>query len=199
MVAVFWALRGGGSGSWGVITSATFKVFPTFEAVLHHVTIVVNSTEDISTLTTLHAQHIFDTDVLHPGQYFYWTATPPKFTWNIDTVFPNTSIAAANATLSPFLEAVSKAGFSFQPLITSASVNQILSGGSTGTGDDLGGSEEVLGSRLWADDVYTQKVTAIGAAYKALFDGGASGFVSDRVSGRVSAAHDSLFSACWET
>ena len=184
---MFWALRGGGSGSWGVIISATFRVFSIFEAVHHHMSIVVNSTEDVSTLTKLHTQHIFDMDPLHPGQYFYWTATPPNFTWDIDTVFPNTSIAAANATLEPFIDAASKSGFSFQISVSSAPINQVLSAG-LGNGDDLGGVELIFGSRLWPEDLYRKNATAIGAAFKALFDEGAQGFVSDSFLGGPSSS-----------
>jgi hypothetical protein len=172
VLTVFWALRGGGSGSWGVVISATFRTFPTFDAVSHHVAIVVNSTQDVSTLTTLHANHIFDMDPLHPGQYFYWTATPPNFTWSIDTVFPNTTVAAVNATLAPFLGAVSALGFPFEMAITTSNINTLLVAGSP---DDIGGIDGILGSRLWSDDVYRQNATAIGAAYKALFDAGAVG------------------------
>jgi hypothetical protein len=172
VLIVFWALRGGGAGSWGVIISATFRTFPTFDTVRHHITIVVNSTQDVSTLTTLHAKHIFDMDPLHPGQYFYWTATPPNFTWNIDTFFPNTTVAAVNATLAPFLGAVSALGFTFDIIINTSTINNLLI---TLLPDDVGGTEQILGSRLWSDDVYRQNATAIGAAYKALFDGGAVG------------------------
>ncbi|KAF8528285.1 hypothetical protein JB92DRAFT_3139728 [Gautieria morchelliformis] len=166
---LFWALRGGGAGSWGVIISATFRVFPTFDAIHHITTIILNSTEDVSTVSTLHAQHIFDMDLLHPSQFLSWAATPPTFTGLIETYFPNTSIAAANASLAPFLNAVSELGFSFEISINQSNINDILI---SKTLDDQAGGEGVLGSRLLSDGVYRQNATAIGAAYKALLDGG---------------------------
>jgi hypothetical protein len=172
MLTVFSALRGGGPSSWGVVISATFLTFPTFYAVHHHVTIVVNSTQDMSTLTTLHANHIFNMDPLHPGQYFYWTATPPNFTWSIDTVFPNTTVAVVNATLTPFVGAVSAFGFPFEMAITTSNINNLLTSASP---DDNGGVNKILRSRLCSDDIYHQNATVIGAAYKVLFDGGAVG------------------------
>ncbi|KAF8528284.1 FAD-binding domain-containing protein [Gautieria morchelliformis] len=168
---LFWALRGGGAGSWGVIISATFRVFPTFDAVLHTTTITVNSTEDVRTLSTLHAQHIFDMDPLHPGQYYRWLATPPTFTGVSETHFPNTSIEAVNATLAPYLNAASELGFHFDVSITRSLVNDILTGL---VPDDQGGVEFISGSRLLSDDVYRQNATAVGVAYKLLLDGGVS-------------------------
>ena len=174
MPAVFWALRGGGPGSWGVIISATFRVFPTFDAIHHTTTIIVNSTEDVGTLSTLHAQHIFDMDLLHPSQFFTWIPTPPTFTGFIETYFPDTSIAAANASFAPFLNAVSELGFPFEISIQQSTINDILI---NKTLDDQSGGEGVAGSRLLSEDVYRQNATAIGAAYKALFDGGIVGLV----------------------
>lgn len=155
MLVVFWALRGSGAGSWGVVISTSFPIFPTFEAVHHHTTIFVISTEDVSALIVLHANHIFYMDHLHLGQYFYWTATPPSFTWNIDTIFPNTSIAAANASPSLFLNVISNLGILLE----------------TSLQPDIGEVKEVIGSRLWPDSVYLNNVTDIGRAYKALFEG----------------------------
>src|SRR5882724_739996 len=104
--SVFWALRGGGAGSWGVIISATFRTFPTFDAVWSVSTFTANSSAAVGELAKLHAQHIFDWDDHRAGQYFYVIATPPTFTWSISTLFPNTSLAIANGSLSPFLNAV---------------------------------------------------------------------------------------------
>ncbi|KAF8527008.1 FAD-binding domain-containing protein [Hysterangium stoloniferum] len=38
---LFWALRGGGAGSWGVIVSTTFRTFPTFNGVYHVANIMI--------------------------------------------------------------------------------------------------------------------------------------------------------------
>jgi hypothetical protein len=38
-LVVFWAMRSGGAGSWGVIIDATFRTLPIFNATLHKVTI----------------------------------------------------------------------------------------------------------------------------------------------------------------
>jgi len=120
----------------------------------------------------LHAQHIFDWDSLRPGQYFYWTATPPTFTWNITTIFPNTTLAAAAAAFAPFLDGVKSLGIT--PVVSgafTANINDIVGGSSA----DIGGSEVILGSRLWPPQTYKNNITAIGDAYKQLFDTGILG------------------------
>ncbi|KAF8577475.1 FAD-binding domain-containing protein, partial [Ramaria rubella] len=176
---LFFALRGGGAGSWGVIISATFRVFPTFNAVHHNDIIVVNTSAQVAQLAELHARHIFDMDSLNPAQYFYWTATPPTFTWTIDTVFPNTTIATANAAIAPFLDGVHDLGFIVQTSVSTAIVNDVLSN----TTDDIGGVELILGSRFWSSDVYRNNITAIGTAYKTLFDSGVTGILGNMVAG----------------
>lgn len=61
---VFWAMRGGGAGSWGVIVSATFQTFPTFDAAISFITISTNTTEQMAQVAKVHAEHIFDLDAL---------------------------------------------------------------------------------------------------------------------------------------
>ncbi|KAF8577488.1 FAD-binding domain-containing protein [Ramaria rubella] len=176
---LFWALRGGGAGSWGIIISATFRTFPTFDAASRFDVIVVNSSTEVAQLAEAHARHIFDLDPLRAGQYFFVTATPPTFTWTFRTGFPNTSIATANATIAPFEDEVSRLGFNMDTTVGVASVNDILSS----TVDDIGGFEEIQGSRLWPLDAYRDNITAIGAAYKTLFDSGVKSVLGHLVAG----------------
>ncbi len=55
---VFWALRGGGAGSWGVVVSATFRTFPTFNATTSLVSMVANDTVALGSIIAVHAKHI---------------------------------------------------------------------------------------------------------------------------------------------
>ncbi|KAF8576042.1 hypothetical protein K439DRAFT_1419237 [Ramaria rubella] len=176
---LFWALCGGGAGSWGVIISTTFRVHPTFDAVYHVDIVVVNSITQVAQLAEEHARHIFDLDPLHAGQYFFATATPPTFTWSFVTLFPNTTIAAANTAISPFLNSVRALGFDVNTLVGMSPVNDVLSTAQ----DERGGIEVILGSRLWSSDVYRNKVTAIGTAYKTLFDSGIKNVLGHLVGG----------------
>ena len=164
---VFWALRGGGAGSWGVIISATIRTFPTFDAVTHEASISLNSSTAVAQLAMLHASHIFDWDHLHAGQYFYLTGVSPSFTWNLTTLFPNTStVATANASLAPFLKEAAALATSITTTVIVTSINDAV-----GTSDsDSAGMDDILGSRLIPADVYHGNISAIGETYQKLLD-----------------------------
>jgi hypothetical protein len=164
-------LRGGGAGSWGVVINATLRLFPTFDIAQHLAIIVANSSAAIGQLATLHAQHIFDWDAPHAGQYFFVVATPaPSFTWLMASFFPNSSLATANASMAPFLDAATAQGFNISTVASAlTNANDALSPNSS----DTGGADIILGSRLVPADVYRHNVTAIGEAYQKLFDEGA--------------------------
>jgi hypothetical protein len=131
----------------------------------------VNSSAAIGQLATLHAQHIFDWDALHASQYFYVEATSaPSFTWFIESYFPNTSLATANASIAPFLDAAAAQGFNISAVSSTLTIaNDALSPNSS----DAGGDDIIMGSRLVPADIYRHNVTAIGEAFQRLFDGGA--------------------------
>ncbi|KAF8527010.1 FAD-binding domain-containing protein [Hysterangium stoloniferum] len=195
---LFWALRGGGAGSWGVIVSTTFRTFPSFNAVHHSAVVAVNNTDQVAQLATLHAKHIFDWDALHPGQYFYWFATPPTFTLTIDSYFPNTTISAATETLIPFLNGITSLGFNATLSSELLLGNDLL--GATAT--DAGGRVFILGSRLFPSSTYTNNATQIGQVTKQLFDDGVAGVLGNLVAGgQVSKnAHiDSAVTPKWRT
>ncbi|KAF7330615.1 FAD-binding domain-containing protein [Mycena sanguinolenta] len=59
---LFYALRGGGAGSWGVIISATFHVYPTFNATSSAIVLATENNTVLASLVTLHAEHVFDWD-----------------------------------------------------------------------------------------------------------------------------------------
>ncbi|KAF8527003.1 FAD-binding domain-containing protein [Hysterangium stoloniferum] len=195
---LFWALRGGGAGSWGVIVSTTFRTFPTFNAVYHVANIMVNNTDQVAQLTTFHAKHIFDWDTLHPGQYFFWIATPPTFSLAITSLFPNTTISAVTAALAPFLNGITSLGFNVNITSGVLPVNDILAGATT----DAGGTLRIIGSRLLPSSTYKTHATQIGEVTKQLFDDGAAGVLAHLVAGgQVSKnAHiDSAVTPKWRT
>lgn len=133
----------------------------------------MNDTASVNKLATIHAKHIFDWDKLNPAQYFYFRATPPTYTFTIDTVLPNTTTAVANASLTSLVDDFVAKGFNV--IITSlisASINDILF-----SKTDVGGGNQIMGSRLWSDNVYRLSATKIGDAYQKIFDDGATGYV----------------------
>jgi hypothetical protein len=170
---VFWALRGGGAGSWGIIVSATFRTFPTFNATFSNITITTTSTAMMGKVVEAHARHIFDYDDLHPGQYFQVTAgaaAGPVMT--IRTFFPNITTSVASSRLLPFINEVIAAGAVVQSQASSLSINKALL-----FTDNVVATNTVLGSRLIPASVYRNPIL-VGQTYKELLDAGTPSYVS---------------------
>jgi len=172
---VFWAMRGGGAGSWGVIVSATFQTFPTFNVTFSGVRIFTNTSKEMGDIAALHAKHIFDWDPFRIGQYFYVltnvssNATTATNMMLVASYFPNTTVDQATAALTPFLDGARAQGAFVQEENLSLSVNDILF-----TADDDSGHNLVLGSRLMPTSTYRDRPEEIGQMYTKLLDGGAT-------------------------
>jgi hypothetical protein len=165
-------MRGGGAGSWGVITSATFRTFPTFNATESVIVITASNAQQMGDVVSVHAKHIFDFGTA--GQYFW---VQPNFTtgtplMSVLTYFPNTSIVDAQKMLDPWLNDTAATGAGIQVLQTQNKIiNDILF-----AADDSVGANAVLGSRLMPTAVYQSQPDAIGAMYtKILADAGPIG------------------------
>jgi FAD/FMN-containing dehydrogenase len=175
--AVFWALRGGGAGSWGVITSATFRTFPTFDASSHTAVITAPTNADAGTIATIHAHHAFDWDPVRAGQYFYMynlTSAPEMANglqgniFAVLTYFKDMNGTQANASMRPFLDDVRAKGYQIiVENVTTATGNELLY-----TPDGSGGSFSVMGSRLIPERVYRENAEKIGQTYTELLDDG---------------------------
>lgn len=166
-LVVFWALRGGGAGSWGVIISTTFRVYPTFSGVYHSIHVALNNSIQVGELAELHARHIFDWDSLKAGQYFYTTRVP-LYAWDVVTFFPKATIEKATGAMQPFVDGIHSLGFTSNISVELRNVNDLLGSSTT----DLGGSEVILGSRLLPETVYRNDTVRIGRAYTKLYDSG---------------------------
>ena len=60
VLTVFWAMRSGEAGSWGVMVSATFQTFPAFDAAIScYMAISANTTHSIYSTLTLFEEVIF--------------------------------------------------------------------------------------------------------------------------------------------
>ncbi|KAF7368773.1 FAD-binding domain-containing protein [Mycena venus] len=101
---LFWALRGGGAGTWGVILSFTMRTFPSFPATLHTSTLLLNSSTQIAAVMTAYARHIFDLDASRASQTVILVPEGPGvFFLQLETFFPNATSADSAAT-EPFLD-----------------------------------------------------------------------------------------------
>ncbi|KAJ7266450.1 FAD-binding domain-containing protein [Mycena haematopus] len=208
---LFFALRGGGAGSWGVIVSATFRTYPTFNATFSLIEIAASSNAAAAALAGVHAQHIFDFDPVHGGQYFYLERSDIISGTNetstdvlvlaFETVLPHTTVEEGTAILAPFLtDALAVPGVSLisQALNTSV-VNDILY-----HADDTVGLNQVLGSRFVPTPVYevANASSLVEKVYKELLDDGVKGIYANLVAGGQVSANANISSAvtpAWRT
>ncbi|KAJ7921797.1 FAD-binding domain-containing protein [Mycena leptocephala] len=200
---LFYALRGGGAGSWGIIVSATFRTFPTFNATSSLIILAAANHTILSSITTLHAQHIFDWDSVRAGQYFWavtnGTGSDAFSAFALNTYMPDTTPEQSLALLSPFLNAsLALPGvFLLSQNFTYGDINDALF-----QPDDGVGFNTVLGSRLIPAETYRHSPAAVGKAYEKLLAGGATQILGHLVAGGKVAENVNISSAvhpAWRT
>ncbi len=172
-VLVFWAIRGGGAGSWGVIVSATFRTFPTFTGTASNMVISAKDSAVFGNIMHLHAEHIFDMDDLHPVQYFFATrnvSSKDEIDLQFTTFFPKVTASDATARLQPFLDDVVALGGVISDQVTEEkNFNDAIT-----VQDEVVGDNLFMGSRLFSEDVYRKSPECIGKMYTKLFDAGST-------------------------
>ena len=162
---MFWALRGGGAGSWGVIIDATLTTFPIFNATAHSVNVLTATLDQTANLMTTHAKHINDWDQARAGQSFTLTGSTTNSTLVVYTIFKDLDGDASKAQMSSFLADAAKVGATVQGETTfTGFANDIV--GSTDT--SASGINAILSSRLVPGSVYSNAPENVGAAYKQL-------------------------------
>ena len=165
---MFWALRGGGAGSWGVIIDATLTTFPIFNATVHTVNVLTATLDQTVNLMTIHAKHVNDWDQVRAGQYFYLTGSTTNSTLVIFTYFKDLDGDASKAQMSSFLADAAKVGATVQGETTVTTFANDL----VGSPDDLSGSNGIVSSRLIPGSVYSNAPESVGPAYKQLLSQG---------------------------
>ncbi|VDC02802.1 unnamed protein product [Peniophora sp. CBMAI 1063] len=196
---LFWALRGGGAGSWGVITSVTMQTHPAFTVSAHRANILFNSTAQAAAAMTVHAQHVFDYDTYRAGQYFFlYNLGGGESFLQTSTLFANVSGDDAQAAVDSFLTDIQVVGATLiNQTVVTAPVNDVV-----GEADDTAGYNGVLGSRLIPAAQYEQNPSVIGAAYKTLLDNGVNSILGHIVAGGKVAENANISSAIlpkWRT
>ncbi|KAJ6518477.1 FAD-binding domain-containing protein [Mycena vulgaris] len=197
---LFYALRGGGSGSWGVIFSATFRTFPTFNATYSFIVLEASSNAVVAALATVHAQHIFDLEVVHGSQYTYFIkASNTTLLYEIETYMPKTTTAQGTALIAPLLNAaLALPGVSLvQANYTTLNINDALF-----QPDDSVANNVVVGSRFIPASAYRDSPETVGKVYEELLAAGTPGIINIVNSGGQVAANANISSAvhpAWRT
>jgi FAD/FMN-containing dehydrogenase len=102
---LFWALRGGGAGSWGVITSVTYKTHDIFPLTMCGLNITISSPDIAQKVVTEFIK-------LHPTlSDAGWGGYSGLSNSSLQAFFvaPNVSLAETNATIGPFFDFVRNA------------------------------------------------------------------------------------------
>ncbi|KAI0267031.1 FAD-binding domain-containing protein [Gloeopeniophorella convolvens] len=195
---LFYALRGGGAGSWGVIIDATFHTYPIFNATMHSVNISTSSPEQTGDLMTAHARHVRDWDQVKAGQFFWVYGSTTSSTLALVTFFKDLDGPSSKAQLAAFLADATALGATLTAESTITAVaNDII-----GLPDDASGYNTVLGSRLIPNSVYLNAPESIGAAYTTLLKDGCPLILGHLVAGGQVSANADIDSAVhpgWRT
>ena len=187
---VFWALRGGGAGSWGVIIDATLLTFPIFNATLHTVNILTATLDQTASLMTTHAKHISDWDQVRAGQYFNLTGSKTNSLLIISTIFKDLDGDASKAQMASFLDDAAKVGATVQGETTVTAFANDLVGILQ---DDPSGYNAILSSRLVPVSVYSNSPESVGSAYKQLLSQGIQAVLGNLVAGGAFHFRDDLW------
>ena len=121
---LFWALRGGGGSTYGVVTSVTTRILPKIPIVTSKFTLSTSATVTPEIfwqgLRAFFELFIPFTDA---GTYSWWTLfvdpDGKDFTFSMEPFFaPNHTIASFNALVKPWFDRLTELGIPFTPITT---------------------------------------------------------------------------------
>ncbi|KAK7049188.1 FAD-binding domain-containing protein [Favolaschia claudopus] len=200
---LFFALRGGGAGSWGVVISATFRTFPNFNATQSVLQFAVDSNAAAGAIAGVHAKHIFALDAVRGGQYFFVipSAELKTQTFWLQTVTANTTLEEGKALLQPFLDdALKVEGVT----LIVKEFEQYVINDALYRADDTIAENSVMGSRLIPTEAYQREdaPAVVEKVYTELLDAGAGAIIGSLVAGGQVSANANISSAitpAWRT
>ncbi|KAF9011812.1 hypothetical protein BDQ17DRAFT_1503458 [Cyathus striatus] len=184
---LFWALRGGGGGSWGVVTSVTYKTHETFPMVM--VRLASNFTSNKIAKSVLEEYIKLLPDLANKGWGGYSALSNETF--QALYVAPNISIADANATLSPFSDYIRNAtgteAMTMAPYESFYSwYKELFGSNANAAGGSQVGHNVELGSRFISKDMAEFNPERVVDVMLAINGGVAINFVAGGVASQVS-------------
>ncbi|KAJ7205663.1 FAD-binding domain-containing protein [Mycena rebaudengoi] len=187
---LFWALRGGGAGSWGVLVSASFRsTFPTFNITFALITLSATSSTSTRSAGASISTWPPPTEA----------SQPQPITLTLYTYMPNSTTTQAAAILAPFLNAAKAlSGVTLvSETYTYALINDVLF-----QADDSVGANVVLGSCLIPTATYANSPQLAGKVYQQLLDAGSLRILGHLVAGGQVTANAGISNAvnpAWRT
>ncbi|KAF7377489.1 FAD-binding domain-containing protein [Mycena sanguinolenta] len=172
---VFYALRGGGAGSWGVIVSATFHVYPTFNATSSLIFLATENNTVLGSLATPARSARLRLGLGERGALYSKELLAPFL--NASLALPGVSLLSQNFTYGDINDAL------FQD-------------------DDSAGFNVVFGSRLIPAATYRDSPSTVGEVFKKLLESGATEILGLMVAGGKVAENANISSAvhpAWRT
>jgi hypothetical protein len=170
--------------------SATVRTHPTFNVTGSVIELGASNNAAAGALAGVHAQHIFDLDPVHGGQYFFLEKSDNLSVLIIQTV-TNTTLDEGTALLTPFLnDALALPDvFLISKDFATASINDALY-----MADDSVGMNLVMGSRLIPTAAYqaSDAPATVAKVYQELLDAGAHLWVSTSYILRLSSSSPSF-------
>lgn len=154
---LFWALRGGGAGSWGIVISATYKTHDEFPIILSALNVTFPNMEAATSVTTELVKLFPKLSDMGWGGYGALTNTSLLMGY----LAPNVSWSDANSTILPFFEYALNATHDPNAVATTvhfdnfATILDLISG-TNGGGTEVGSLVE-LASRLLSREAAEQR------------------------------------------
>ncbi|KAI0360106.1 FAD-binding domain-containing protein [Trametes cingulata] len=104
---LFWALRGGGGGTFGVVTSLTYRTRPSTPLIAAVLSVVVNGSIPTTPIRKAFTELVRITPQLEDagwGGYVFTSASNGTYEYTFIAIVPNVTWAQANATINPYLD-----------------------------------------------------------------------------------------------
>ncbi|OAA56541.1 FAD-binding, type 2 [Niveomyces insectorum RCEF 264] len=167
---LFWALKGGGPGNLAAITAITIKTYPTVACTGAALNISYSEPDFWQAVAAFHNASATLADAGIYAQYDVSKAAGLRVQ---PFVAPNTTVAAFNTTLAPLLAqlAALNVTYALGAPTSYATFYDLYDALFTRTGD-AGGTDTLLGGRLFSKDDIAKNGTAINSAIQDLVEAG---------------------------